>query len=85
MKKIPILYILLTVESVTLFYLYTLRNHNCQDIYGSYANACAAEAVGALQYPQAVSAVALTLMATILLLAAQTIPAPKKKKKPRKK
>jgi hypothetical protein len=70
MKKIRITLILLAVESVTLFYLYQLKS---------------TDSVGALQYSQAVGAVGLTLLATLLLLASETIPSPKKKKKSKKK
>ena len=69
MNKIKLTYILLTVETVTLFYLYQLK----------------ADTIGALQYPQAVGSIALAMLATLLLLASETIPSPKKKKKSRKK
>ena len=70
MNKIKLTYILLAIESVTLFYLYHLRS---------------IETVGALRHSHAVSAVALTLLATLLLLANETLPTPKKKKKSSKK
>ena len=69
--QIQLIYILLAVESITLFYLMQLQNQ---------------ASVGALAYSNAVWAVGLTLIATLLLMASQTLPSKKAApKKPAKK